>query len=42
MGRNIHRLLNGLAWQPLFETCDGNACERYAKRLMSDVFGETA
>jgi AcrR family transcriptional regulator len=41
MGRNIHRLLNGLGWQPLFETGDGNACERYATRLMSDVFGES-
>jgi AcrR family transcriptional regulator len=41
MGRNIHRLLNGLGWRPLFEAGDGNVCERYARRLMSDVFGES-
>jgi hypothetical protein len=42
MGRNIHGLLNGLGWRPLFTINDGAACERYARRLMSDVFGETA
>jgi hypothetical protein len=41
MGRNIHRLLNGLGWNPLVDVSRDTECDTYAHRLMSDVFGET-
>ncbi len=39
MGRNIHRLLNGLDWQPLFDVGDVEAYDRYLERLSSELFG---
>lgn len=41
MGRNIHRLLNGLGWKPLVDVRRDADCENYALRLMREVFGET-
>lgn len=38
MGRNIHRLLNGLDWQPLFDVGDAVAYERYLERLSNELF----
>jgi AcrR family transcriptional regulator len=40
MGRNIHLLLNGLEWQPLFDVGDRVAYERYLQRLTDEVFNE--
>jgi AcrR family transcriptional regulator len=39
MGRNIHRLLNGLAWQPLFDVADSGAYDKYLERL-TELFAE--
>lgn len=40
MGRNMHRLLNGLGWKPLVDVrCDAD-CEAYRSRLMNTVFGD--
>jgi hypothetical protein len=39
MGRNIHRLLNGLEWQPLFDVGDAEAYDRYWERLSNELFG---
>jgi AcrR family transcriptional regulator len=41
MGRNIHRLLNGLGWKPLVDVSQDSDCDSYTHRLMSEVFGET-
>jgi AcrR family transcriptional regulator len=41
MGRNIHRLLNGLEWRPLFDTADAEAYDRYLERLSSELFNAT-
>jgi AcrR family transcriptional regulator len=38
MGRNIHRLLNGLEWQPLFDVGDAEAYDRYWERLSNELF----
>lgn len=40
MGRNIHRLLNGLGWKPLVEVGRETDCDAYANALMGEVFGE--
>jgi AcrR family transcriptional regulator len=40
MGRNIHRLMNGLGWLPLFDIGDRTLCESYSRRVMNEVFGE--
>jgi AcrR family transcriptional regulator len=39
MGRNIHRLLNGLDWQPLFDVADAGAYDAYLQRLDKELFG---
>lgn len=41
LGRNIHCLLNGLGWKPLFDASREDDCEIYAQRLIREVFGET-
>jgi AcrR family transcriptional regulator len=38
MGRNIHRLLNGLEWRPLFDVADAEAYDRYWERLSNELF----
>ena len=40
MGRNIHRLLNGLGWKPFVEVSDYAACEAYTTRLFDELFGD--
>jgi AcrR family transcriptional regulator len=39
MGRNIHRLLNGLNWKPLFDLSQAAAYDDYLERLSNDLFG---
>lgn len=41
MGRNMHRLLNGLGWKPLVEVSNYADCEAYTTRLLDELFGET-
>jgi AcrR family transcriptional regulator len=38
MGRNIHRLLNAMGWQPLFDVADRGAYEAYLERLSLGLF----
>jgi len=38
MGRNIHRLLNGLNWRPLFDVTDARAYDEYLQRLSAELF----
>jgi hypothetical protein len=40
MGRNMHRLLNGLGWKPLVDMSDEADFETYTSRLLNDLFGE--
>jgi hypothetical protein len=38
MGRNIHRLLNGLGWRPLFDVADASGYDAYLQRLSRELF----
>jgi AcrR family transcriptional regulator len=40
MGRNVHRLLNGFCWLPLFDVADDGAYQRYLERLGVELFGK--
>jgi hypothetical protein len=38
MGRNNHRLLNGLGWRPMFDVADASGYDAYLQRLSRELF----